>query len=77
MNVELFKKSSIGTTVDSDEKDLRVEYKYSSLSWFFITFFGTTRMPYQIDFFCKNTEELFESITDKERISHYMTFRRK
>ncbi len=77
VDIERFKKSSIGTHVDSDEDELKVDFKYSGVSWFFITFFGTTRMPYQIDFYCKKTEELFESITDQERIQHYMTLRRK
>lgn len=76
INIELFKKSSLGTHVDSESDDLKVECKYSKTSWFFITFMGTTRMPYQIDFTCKKTGELFESVTDKELIEHFMKYRR-
>ncbi|MBJ00032.1 MAG: hypothetical protein CME67_02275 [Halobacteriovoraceae bacterium] len=77
VDINLFKQSSAGTNVDSSESDLRVEFKYTAVSWFFITFFGTTRLPYQINFYCKKSGELFDSVKDKERISHYMTFRRK
>ncbi|MCO4755797.1 MAG: hypothetical protein KC478_15050 [Bacteriovoracaceae bacterium] len=77
VDIDKFKKSSAGTHVDSDEDSLKVDFKYSSVSWFFITFFGTTRMPYRIDFYCKKSDELFESVEDQERIQHYMRLRRK
>lgn len=72
-----FKTSSIGTTVDCDESDLSVSYKYSGVAWFFVTWFGTTRLPYEIRFTCKKAGEEFEVITDKTLIEHYMLYRRK
>lgn len=77
VDTALFKASSIGTNVDSLEDALKVDFHYSKTAWVFITFFGTTRMPYQIDFTCKKTGELFEVVTDVDRIEHYMRFRRR
>lgn len=76
VNATLFKSSSAGTHVDCGEDELDVRFKYTKTSWVFITFFGTTRMPFQIDFICKKSGELFESVTDKDRIEHFMRFRR-
>lgn len=76
IDIEKFKKSSIGTHVDCPEEALDVDLKYSRTSWFFISVLGTTRMPYQIDFTCKKTGERFESITDKNLIEHYMHYRK-
>lgn len=77
LNLNLYKKSSVGTDVDREEAELDIEYKYSSLAWFFVTWFGTTRMPYEIRFTCKKTDETFEILTDKKLIEHYMLFRKK
>lgn len=77
LNSNLFKSSSVGTTVDSSEEILKVDYEYTFIGWFFITFFGTTRMPRKIKFICKKSGEVFDEVTDQERIEHYMLFRRK
>lgn len=74
---ELFKKSSAGTHVDAGEAELIVDYKYSGVAWFFVTWFGTTRMPYEIKFKCRKTNEEFEVLTDKNLIEHYMLYRKK
>lgn len=76
VDIALYKTSSAGTHVDCSDEELEVVCKYSKASWIFITFFGTTRMPYQIDFYCKKTGELFESVADKKRIEHFMLYRR-
>lgn len=76
VDISRFKTSSAGTHVDCLEDELEVVCKYSTTSWIFITFFGTTRMPYRIDFICKKTGEVFESARDKELIRHFMTYRR-
>ena len=73
----LFKKSSVGTHVDDDESNVDVKYKYSGLAWFFVTWFGTTRLPFEIVFTCKKTGEVFEVLTDKKLIEHYMLYRKK
>ena len=75
LDTSKFKSSSIGTTVDSVE-DVKVDCKYSFISKLFITFFGTTRMPLEISFTCLKTGELFEQVTDKDLIKHYMHFER-
>lgn len=77
LDLTKFKTSSIGTTVDSSDKDLSVDIEYSSVSWFFITFFGTTRVPKEINFTCIKTNERFESIKDKKLMVHYMTYTKK
>jgi hypothetical protein len=77
LDLTKFKISSIGTTVGSSDKDLLVEIQYSSISWFFITFFGTTRVPKEINFTCIKTNEKFESLTNKDLMVHYMTYTTK
>ena len=77
VNTDLFKKSSIGTDVDASDDKLKARFFYSKTAWVFITFFGTTRMPYRIDFTCIETGEVFESIKDPQLIEHYMRFRRR
>lgn len=77
LDITRFNKSSVGTDVNATEEDLQVDYKYSFIAWFFVTWFGTTRMPYEISFTCKKTNEVFDTITDKELIEHYMLYRRK
>lgn len=77
LDLKKFKASSVGTTVDSNDIDLSVNIEYSSVSWFFITFFGTTRVPKKIIFTCKKTNEIFEVLTDKNLITHYMTYTTK
>lgn len=77
LDKSLFKQSSIGTHVDDDESHVSINYKYSPVAWFFVTWFGTTRLPYEISFTCKQTGEVFEVLTDKKLIEHYMLYRRK
>lgn len=77
LDQDLFKKSSIGTHVDSLESDVLIDYKYSGIAWFFVTWFGTTRLPYEIVFTCRKTQEEFELLKDKKLIEHYMLYRRK
>ena len=77
LDISKYKKSSIGTTVDSDESQVKLDYKYSGMAWFFVTWFGTTRMPYEIKFTCLETKEEFEILTDKGLIEHYMLYRKK
>ena len=77
LDLSLYKKSSVGTHVDSDEAELQVDYKYSGMAWFFVTFFGTTQMPYEITFTCKKSGEVFEKLSDKKLIQHYMLYRKK
>lgn len=76
IDLSKFKVSSVGTNVDSPDSELEVELKYSGIAWFFVTWFGTTRMPYEIIFKCKKSQEVFETLTDEKLIEHYMTFRR-
>lgn len=77
LNIELFKTSSIGTHVDSFDDKLKVDLQYTSIAWFFVWFFGTTRMPIKITFTCLKTGEVFETVTDKKLIEHYMFYCRK
>ena len=77
LDLSKFKTSSAGTTVDSPISQMKAQMSYSSLSWFFITFFGTTRIPEKIVFTCLKTNEVFEEITDKKLIEYYITFRAK
>jgi|TARA_Y100000768_G_C23588896_1_gene500612 hypothetical protein len=77
VNAQKYPKSSIGTQIDAEEKDLEVIEKYNWIGWFFITFFGTTQNPYYLGFKCKKTGELFAEITDKKEIAHYMLYRKK
>tara|TARA_B100001971_G_scaffold84647_1_gene78230 strand:- start:342962 stop:343213 length:252 start_codon:yes stop_codon:yes gene_type:complete len=76
LDLSLFKTSSVGTTVDSPESDLDVNMEYSGVGWFFITIMGTSQNPIRIEFKCLKTGEIFETLTDKELIKHYMTYRR-
>lgn len=77
LDISKFKTSSVGTTVDSPINEMKVEMSYSGLSWFFITFFGTTRIPEKVVFTCLKTNEVFEEISDKKLIEYYITFRTK
>ena len=77
LNRTLFEESSVGTHVDSDETELTVNYRYSGVAWFFVTWFGTTRLPFEINFICKKSNEEFEKLTDKKLIEHYMLYRKK
>ena len=77
LNIDNYKKSSSGTTIESDETLLRVDLKYTKTAWFFITFFGTTQTPYYVGFHCLKSGELFEELTDKKAIQKYMLYRKK
>lgn len=77
LDMNLFKVSSVGTHVDELEDKLKVSYEYSSVAHFFVWFFGTTRMPNRISFTCLRTNEVFEVLTDKKLIEHYMLYCRK
>lgn len=72
-----FRSSSIGTTVESSDSELKIEMTFSSVSWFFITFFGTTRIPQKITFTCLETKEDFEVLTDRKLIEYYLLFTKK
>lgn len=75
LNPDDYKKSSIGTNILSPETDLTVEEKYSWFGWFMITWFGTSQNPYYIGFRCKKTGELFEELTQKSAIKHYVMYK--
>lgn len=77
LDLSLFQMSSAGTHVDCSEESLNVEMRYSAISWFFVWFFGTTRMPEEIKFICLETGEVFERLTDKSLIQHYMLYCKK
>lgn len=77
LDLNKFKSSSVGTNVDSDEEILKVDYVFTSVGWFFITFFGTTQTPTKITFTCKKTGEVFEELTDKELIKYYMLYTKR
>jgi hypothetical protein len=77
LDLNLFKTSSCGTTVNSDIDAVDVKYDYTWTGWFFITFFGTTQYPREISFRCKETNEIFEILKDKSRIKHYLYYRTK
>jgi len=77
LNLTLFKESSTGLNVDSTEDLVHVTYQYTPIALFFVTWFGTTRMPKKITFTCIETDEVFEVLTDKKLIEHYMLYRRK
>lgn len=77
LNLSLYKVSSNGLNVDSPEDLVEVDYTYTAVAWFFVTWFGTTRLPKRIVFKVKETGEIFEDITDKKLIEHYMLYRRK
>lgn len=77
LDLSLFKKSSIGTTVEADIDEVEIDYDYTGVAWFFITFFGTTQHPKKIVFTCKSTQEKFETLTDKKLIKHFLFYRKK
>jgi hypothetical protein len=77
LDLSKYKNSSIGTSVDSDGSKVKSNYKYSGIAWFFVTWFGTTRLPYEISFTCVETKEVFEILTEKDLIEHYMLYRKK
>ena len=77
LNLNLFKESASGVNVDSSEDLVKIDYDYTATAWFFVTWFGTTRMPRKITFSCIKTNEVFEQITDKKLIEHFMLYRRK
>ncbi len=77
LDLSKFKTSSVGTNVESPDKELNIEMKFSSISWFFITFFGTTRTPREIKFTCLKTNEVFETLDDKELIQYYLLLTKK
>ncbi len=72
---DLYKKSSVGTSIASSEDELDIEVKYSWFGWFMLTWFGTTQNPYYIAFICKKTGEKFEEFTKKKDIEYYMLYR--
>lgn len=77
LDLSKFKKSSIGTTVESDLESLKIDYSFTRIGWFFITFFGTTQTPTSIKFTCLKSGEVFECLTDKELIKYFMLYTRK
>lgn len=77
LDLSKFKTSSIGTNVDSTDDVLQIDYEFTWLGWFFITFFGTTQTPTKISFTCKKTGEVFEVLEDKKMIKYYMLLCRK
>ena len=77
LDLSHFKTSSIGTTVESGDDELSVDYNFSSIGWLFITFFGTTQTPTKITFTCKKSEEVFEVLMDKEKIKYYMLYMKR
>jgi len=72
-----YKSSPAGKTVDSSEDEVLVKEKYTPFSWFLFNIWGTTRMPYEVNFYCKESGEWFEKLTDPELIRHYILYRRK
>lgn len=77
LDLSKFKQSSIGTTVESELTDLKIEYKFSWIGWFFLTFFGTTQTPTSISFTCLKSGELFEHLKSKDLIKYYMLYTKK
>jgi len=77
LDLTKFKASSLGTTVDSDINELDIEYKYSWAGWFFINIIGTTQVPKSIMFKCKKSNKIFETLTDKDLISHYIFYSKR
>lgn len=77
LNLSLYKSSPNGHNVDSPDHLVRVDYTYSAVAWFFVTWFGTTRLPKRIIFTEVESGEVFEDITDPKLIEHYMLYRRK
>lgn len=77
LQADRFNKSSVGTTIASDETQVEIIEKYSWIGWFMITWFGTTQNPYYIGFKCKKTGELFEEMTNKKDIEYFMLYRKK
>jgi hypothetical protein len=77
LDLSKFKQSSIGTNVESDLSELKIDYKFTGIGWFLLTFFGTTQTPVSITFTCLRTEEVFEQLVDKSRIKYYMLYTRK
>lgn len=77
LNLDLFKHSSIGTTVESSAEFLAVEYEYTLVGWFFITIFGTTQRPRKISFTCIKTNEVFEVITEPKLIDYFTYYSKK
>lgn len=77
LDLSLFKESTSGLNVDSPEDQVSVKYDYSVVAWFFVSWFGTTMMPKKITFTCLKSNEVFEEITDKKLIEHYMLYRKK
>ncbi len=77
LDLSRFKVSSINTNIESADEKLKIDYVYSAIGWFFISFFGTTWIPKSISFTCIETNEVFEHLTDKELIKYYMLYSKK
>lgn len=77
LDLSKFKSSSVGTNVESGDELVKINYEFTPIGWFFITFFGTTQTPTKITFTCLKTHEKFESLTDKSLIKYYMLLARK
>ena len=77
LDLSKFKISSLGTNVDSPLDDLKIDYTFTGIGWFFITFFGTTQTPTSITFTCIKSGEIFEKLEDKKTIKYYMLFAKR
>lgn len=77
LDLSLYKKSSIGTSVDESEEKVQRSFEYSSFDHFLLWFFGVTRYPKKISFTCIETGEVFEELKDKKLIEHYMIYCKK
>jgi hypothetical protein len=76
-DITKYSKSSCGTTIMSPETEVKINEKYTGLSWFFLYFFGTSQNPYYLSFTCRKTNEVFCEMNSKSEIKQFMLFRPK
>lgn len=75
--INKYNKSSIGTHIFSAESELEVKETYTSISWFFLYFFGTSQNPIKVVFKCLKSQEYFCEMTNRSDIKNFMLYRPK
>lgn len=74
LNLNNYKACKCGNDVNSQKVSFKE--KYTGIGWFFWSM-GTTVTPTQLNFFCKDCNQEFLTITEKSLIKDYMLLRKK
>lgn len=60
---------------DVNSSYINSKNSYSTIGWFFWSM-GVTAIPKKIQFYCENCNQELETLTDRELIKYFITYKR-